>query len=423
MQHPVRTFRTLLVSAAVAAAGAPAAQAFDLLEGLANITGRHFTVTKPAPDGIPPFRVALVLPERGGLREAADRIRTGWRIAVSMSDGYVVERPIEVVGIDSSAAPESMLDRIRAESRAAPFDVYAGVIGARTAEILAVHAGRENKPLVLAGAVGDEVLAPTCRPHVARTSFGIGSYLSTSGRFLGPRFGTAVSLAPDGEASFAMIRKFTDAYRQSGGRILEQVWIGNEQRHDWSSMLARATQAGPKMIYAFFEERNAERIIYQHSTAIGKSNAALTGPEWLFGPRSLIRRGKHADGARFLATHLPALPLPANRLFVEAYRSEKGHDPDIYAYLGYENALAVLLAAAELHGQVHDAGVFVNAMKKLAYDGLMPRGDYIFDETNSAILNRLMWVEAVYDGNEARLREIAAIPVETPRDVCGKSSG
>lgn len=423
MRHPFRTFRTLMFSAALAGACAPPALAFDLLQGLANITGSHFSVTKPAPDGIPPFRVALVLPERGGLREAADRIRTGWRIAIAMSDGYVVERPIEIVEIDSSVAPQEMLNRIRAESKQAPFDVYAGVIGARTAEILAVHAGRENKPLVVAGAVGDEVLAPTCRPHVARTSFGIGSYLTTSGRFLGPRFNTAVSLAPDGEASFAMIRKFTDAYRQSGGRILEQVWIGQSERYDWSSMLARATEAGPKMIYAFFEERNAERIIYQQSRAIGKNEVSLTGPEWLFGPRSLIRRGKHADGARFLATHLPTLPLPANRLFVEAYRADKGNDPDVYAYMGYENALAVLLAAAELHGQVHDAGTFVNAMKKLAYDGLMPRGDYIFDETNSAILTRIYWVEAVYDGDEARLRQLSAIPVELPRDVCGKSAG
>ncbi len=424
MRHPFGYLRILAttapLAAAAAAALAPPALAFDLLQGLSNIAGQQFAVPRPAPGGIPAFRVALVLPERGALREAASRMRAGWRIAAAVADGYVAERPIEIVEIDSSLPQKALMDRVRRASEIAPIDVYAGVIGARTAELLAVHTQRENRPLILAGAVGDDALARTCRPHVARTSFAIGSYLSTSGRYLAGKYDTVVSLAPEGEGSYAMMRKFTDAYRAGGGRIVEQIWVPDTQRYDWSSMLARATQAGPKMIYAFFEDRNAERIVYQHSTALAEGGPALTGPEWLFGPRSLIRRGRHADGARFLTTHLPALPLPANRLFVDAYRADSGHDPDLYAYMGYENGLAVLLAAAELHGQVHDAGAFVNAMKKVAYDGLMPRGEFVFDETNSAVLLRAYWVEAAFNGGEARLRQLEAIPVETPRDVCGK---
>ena len=73
-----------------------------------------------------------------------------------MSDGYVGERPIEIVAIDSSSSPEAAIETARRLSRDAPIDVYAGVLGARTAAALMGFTEAEKKPLILAGAIAGE---------------------------------------------------------------------------------------------------------------------------------------------------------------------------------------------------------------------------------------------------------------------------
>ena len=149
---------------------------------------------------------------------------------------------------------------------------------------------------------------------------------------------------------------------------------------------------------------------------------ALIGPGWLFGPRALNRRSKHAAGARFLTSYLPDQDTPANRVFVDAYRKAHGEDPDAYAYMGYENALAVLLTAADLNGQVHDGTAFISAMKKVSFTGLMPRGPFGLNQTNSAFLSRLYWVEAVKTESGNRLERLTEIPIDPDTSVCKKQT-
>lgn len=130
------------------------------------------------------------------------------------------------------------------------------------------------------------------------------------------------------------------------------------------------------------------------------------------------RRGKHAAGIRFLTSYLPERETPANRIFVDAYRKAYGEDPDSYAYMGYENAMAVLLTAADLNGQVHDGADFIAAMKKVSFAGLMPRGDFSLNQTNSAFLKRLYWVEIVQGEDGTRLRRLATIPIDPDNSTC-----
>lgn len=427
MHMPQKRFLPLLLCAALTAAvltvATRPAHAFELLDRIAAFARQEVNEFRRSPDDPPPFRVGLVLPAGGPLGEAADRVRNGWRIAMAMSDGYVGELPIEIVQIDSSKSPEDTVRTARMMTKEWPIHVYAGVIGAATAEAMIAHAAREDRPLVLAGAIAEELLADRCQPHVARTSFSIGPYIRTSGRFMASKYKTIVTLAPDAPASFRVMKRFTDVYRASGGRVIEQVWAPDERKYDWSALLARASETGPQAIYAFFEERNAERIVYQHSRTQLKENVGLSGPEWMFGPRSLVRRGKHADGNRFLASHLPTGTEPANRLFVEAYRAAYREDPDVYAYMGYENALAVLLTAADLDGRVENGPSYIEAMKSVSYTGLMPRGTFAFNAVNSAVLTRLYWVEAVYDGDEARMRQIATIPIDEDPATCRSETG
>lgn len=374
------------------------------------------------PNAPPPFRVGLLLPKSGPQREAAQRIARGWEIALEMSDNHVADRRVKLVLIKTGKGPERALRITRKITDRAPIDVFAGVLGANMAGVMARYAQQMEKPLVIAGAVGESVMSARCYDHVARTSFNIGPYQTTSGRFIAGKIKTLVTVGPDSKGGHRLIRRFSEAYRSAGGRIIEQAWATVGRKYDWSALLSRSAQGGPQAIYAFFEGRNAERIVHQHSRSGIKKQVGLTGPEWLFGPRALNRRSKHADGARFLASFLPVRDTSANRIFVDAYRKSYREDPDAYAYMGYENALAVLLTAAELRGQVHDGAAFIETMKKVSFFGLMPRGEFGLNATNSAYLKRLFWVEAVKGKDETRLKLLKTLPIDPDTSVCKKQT-
>ena len=418
-----RYVRLVPVIALMAAAPGPAdANAMEFLDRIVGFAGDALKATERPPDGPPPFRVGLMLPKSGQMRETAARIARGWEIALEMSDGYVAMRPVDLVIGDTSDGPDAALEEAKAMSDVAPIDVFAGVLGARTAGAMAAYTAGTGKPLVLAGAIGERVMSGRCRDNVARTSFNIGPYQTTSGRFVAGKIPTLATLGPDSPGGHRIVSRFVRAYRAGGGRIVEQFWAPPERKYDWSALLSRSSLRGPRAVYAFFEGRNAESIVHQHSRNGIDRTVSLTGPEWLFNPRVMNKRGKHADGLRFLSSYLPDLDSRGNRIFVDAYRKKYREDPDSYAYMGYENALAVLLTAADLDGQVHDGAAFVATMKKVAYEYLMPRGDFGLNDVNSAFLTKLFWVEVEYRDGRTTMKRLGSIPIDPDTSTCKRQT-
>ncbi|MGB0629285.1 MAG: ABC transporter substrate-binding protein [Alphaproteobacteria bacterium] len=408
-----------LLAATPGAANANAMEIFDRVVGFAEDT---FKATQRAPDGPPPFRVGLMLPKSGQMREAAARIARGWEIALQMSDGYVAVRPVDLIIGDTGEGPDAAVEAATEMSNDTPIDVFAGVLGARTAGAMAAYTADRGTPLVLAGAIGEGVMSGRCRDNVVRTSFNIGPYQETSGRFIAGKIPTLATLGPDSRGGHRIISRFVRAYRAGGGRIIEQFWAPAKRKYDWSAILSRTALHGPQAVYAFFEGRNAESIVHQHSRNGINKTVNLIGPEWLFDPRVMTKRGKHADGLKFLSSFLPDLDSSENRIFVDAYRKKYSEDPDSYAYMGYENALAVLLTAADLDGQVHDGAAFVETMKKVAYDHLMPRGDFGFNESNSAFLTKLFWVEVDYRDGRTRMKRLGSVPIDPDTTTCKRQT-
>ncbi|MDE0794082.1 MAG: ABC transporter substrate-binding protein [Alphaproteobacteria bacterium] len=387
-------------------------------EALSEALPQSLLETGADSNGPPPFRVGLMLPKFGGLREAAERVARGWEIALKMSDNHVVERPVKLILVDTNSGIEETLLNASAMLEKPGIDVFAGVVRAHTAAAVARYTGQRAKLLILAGAIGGNVMSQACYAHVARTSFNIDPYQTTSGRFIATKYKTLVSVGPDTKGGHRIVRHFVKAYRQAGGRIIEQAWATTGHKYDWSAFLSRAIQGGPQAIYTFYQGKNAERIVHQYSRSGTKRHAALIGPEWLFDPRVLNRWGKHAAGLRFLTSHLPELDTPANNIFVDAYRKAYREDPDSSAYMGYENAMAVLLTAADLGGQAQDGAGFIAAMKKVSFAGFMPRGKFSLNQTKSAFLNQLYWVKVVHNDKGTRMKRLSTIPIDPDTCTC-----
>lgn len=394
------------------------AAALDILDGIADFTKDTVRGLNAGSDGPPPFRVGLMLPRDGRFSGPAERMSRGWKVAVSLADGIVAGRPIDIVDGETGNDPETAVKAAADMLRSRPVDVFAGILGARVARAMMLFAEKTDRPVIIGGAVGERVMTGSCNTRAARTSFNVGPYLTASGRFLAGKYRTAVTLAPDAPGGHRIIGRFVDAYRAAGGKLLQQIWAPTGRKFNWRSWLTGAAMPGPELIYAAFDGRNSERQVYDYSSTGLKRRLALTGPEWFYGPRTLNWRGNRAAGMRFLTSYYPGDDTPANRLFVDAYLSAYDEDPDSYAYLGYENAMAVLLTEAALKGRATDATSFVSTMTGLDYTGLMPRGRFVFDKANSAMLTHLHWVEVRHEDGKTWLSQLATVPVDADHEAC-----
>jgi ABC-type branched-subunit amino acid transport system substrate-binding protein len=196
-------------------------------EALSEALPQSLLETGTDSNGPPPFRVGLMLPKSGGLPEAAERVARDRKIALKMSNNHVVERPVKLILVDTSSGTEEKLLNASAMLEKLGIDVFAGVVRAHTVAAMARYTGQRRKPLILAGAIGGNVMSQACYAHIARTSFNIDPYQTTSGRFIATKYKVLVSVGPDTKGGHRIVRRFVKAYRQAGGRIIKQAGATN----------------------------------------------------------------------------------------------------------------------------------------------------------------------------------------------------
>lgn len=128
-------------------------------EALSEALPQSLLETGADSNGPPPFRVGLMLPKSGGLREAAERVARGWEIALKMSDNHVVERPVKLILVDTNSGIEETILNASAMLEKPGIDVFAGVVRAHTAAAVARYTGQRTKPLILAGEIGGNMMS------------------------------------------------------------------------------------------------------------------------------------------------------------------------------------------------------------------------------------------------------------------------
>ena len=75
--------------------------------------------------------------------------------------------------------------------------------------------------------------------HVARTSFNVDAYQTTSSHFIASKHKTVASIGPNTKGDHRIVRRLVRVYRQAGGRIIEQAWTTTGQKEDWSALFSR----------------------------------------------------------------------------------------------------------------------------------------------------------------------------------------
>lgn len=374
----------------------------------AHVAALGISVAPAAAQETDTIKIGLLLPYSGVFAQLARDINDAWDLAVDERDGMVAGYRVELVTEDTEGTPQVALQRANKVIQSDGASVIAGSVSSGVGIALAGVAEKEQIPFIAAFAVADSLTGEFCNPYTVRTSFSANALQSASGRYWAEQgVNTAMTLAPDYAAGYAMMEGFKRGFEGAGGEVLLSEYTPLGRTSDWAPSLFKARQAQADMIYSFFAGSEAVQIVKQHSAFGMKDSLPLRGAMWLYDEALWDAMGGDHVGAQHVTVYTNTLDTEASERFKEAFSAKFDRMPVASNALGYDNAVGTLdaiEAAIEANdGKMPEDRVEIaRALTAQTIDS--PRGPLTFNSSNNAVVDKLYMVEIVEgpDGPEQR---------------------
>ncbi|MEW5723465.1 MAG: ABC transporter substrate-binding protein [Thermodesulfobacteriota bacterium] len=295
--------------------------------------------------GGPPVKIAAVLPETGIASSLFEPAGRGALLAADKVNraGGVLGRPLEIIVLDNQSTP--LGSKAAAEA----------VLAAGVAAVVGAHWSSHSLPLaeVLQKAGVPMVSPQSSHPQVTL----VGDYIfrvcftdSFQGRIMA-RFALtdlearrAALLRNLNEIySLTLGEEFTEVFRAGGGEVWEGGYKG--MAADFAELLTATKDFHPQVVFIPGYSRDSGLLVKQ-AAQMGVAALFLGGDGW--GREMHDYAGRALAGA-FHSTHWdPQAPHPANREFLEEYKTAYGGSEslDPAAPLTYDAVLVLAAAIA-----------------------------------------------------------------------------
>ncbi|ADP96864.1 ABC-transporter substrate-binding protein [Marinobacter adhaerens HP15] len=271
-----------------------------------------------------------------------------------------------------------------------------------------------NKDIIMiipnAGAAA--ATGPLCAPNIFRTSFSSWqpSYpMGTVALDKGYKKVYVISW------NYGMGRESLDAFEESfaagGGEIIEKVLLPFPSTN-FQPNISDIADKNPDAVFTFFAGGGATKFVKDYDAMGLRGKIPLMGSGFLT-EGTLESQGAAAEGIITGLHYSENLDIPKNQDFREAFHTEYGHYPDIYAVQGYDAGQAIVNTVNQLNGDLSNKQAAINIMEKLVIDS--PRGKFTFSKAHNPIQN--IYLREVKDGVNV-VQSIAAEALEDPARGC-----
>lgn len=347
-------------------------------------------------------KVGVLLGFKGVYAKLAEQIMQGYEIALDEVGREINGNKIVILRGDTENKPPTAIQKGRQMVKSDGVVAIGGIISSGIGVAMAKFAKRQRTPVVVTLAVADVITGKFCNPYIFRSSFAAYALQSGIGAYWAKKYKTAVTLGPDYAAGYAMVGGFKEGFEKAGGKVVQTMWSAYRKTQDWGPLLAKAKSSGADIIFSFYGGSESVQVVKQYK-AFGLK-MPLMGGHWLYDKSLWGAMGEgNVEGVIHHTTHSPTVKNAANQAFVAAFKKKFGTVPDINAYLGYENAKAILLAIKAQGKNVTRAGT-AKALKAVKFDS--PRGQFFFSKDNNAQLPNIYLVQ-IKKGSDGQLfREV-----------------
>jgi branched-chain amino acid transport system substrate-binding protein len=374
------------------------------------VAGALALVTSPAIAQNKSVKIGFVSTFSGPTAAMGNDMRNSLEVALDHLGRKMGGIPVEVVYEDDQQKPEVGKQKTDKLIESDKVDFIVGYIWSNVL-LASFKSAVDSKTFLISSNAGPHQIAgEQCSPYIFSTSWqndqtpaAIGLYMNQKG------VKTAFLIGPNYAAGKDMLAGVASSFK---GKIVGQEFTKWPDQLDFSAELAKAKDAKPDAIFAFYPGASGGQFLNQYVQSGLKGQIPLY-TAFTIDELTLPRQKDAALGVPGAQQWVNDLPNDENKRFVSDYRKKHpGLSPTFYGAQTYDAAMLINSAVLATKGNLSDKEAVRNAMEKADFKSV--RGKFRFGNNHIPIQNFYLQ-EAVMDGDNYLLKTVATI-VEDNQD-------
>jgi branched-chain amino acid transport system substrate-binding protein len=374
------------------------------------VAGALALVTSPAIAQNKSVKIGFVSTFSGPTAAMGNDMRNSLEVALDHLGRKMGGMPVEVVYEDDQQKPEVGKQKTDKLIESDKVDFIVGYIWSNVL-LASFKSAVDSKTFLISSNAGPHQIAgEQCSPYIFSTSWqndqtpaAIGLYMNQKG------VKTAFLIGPNYAAGKDMLAGVASSFK---GKIVGQEFTKWPDQLDFSAELAKAKDAKPDAIFAFYPGASGGQFLNQYVQSGLKGQIPLY-TAFTIDELTLPRQKDAALGVPGAQQWVNDLPNDENKRFVSDYRKKHpGLSPTFYGAQTYDAAMLINSAVLATKGNLSDKEAVRRAIEKADFKSV--RGKFRFGNNHIPIQNFYLQ-EAVKDGDNYSLKTVATI-VEDNQD-------
>lgn len=331
-----------------------------------------------------PLKIGMITTLSGGGAGLGVDTRDGFMLAVKMAN----KPDVSVVVEDDAQKPELAVQLADKMLQQEKVDILTGIVWSNL--LMAVEPGvvAQGKFYVSTNAAPAPLAGKGCNPLYFNVAYQNDNLHEAMGEYANKDYKKMFIMAPNYPAGKDSLTGFKRYYK---GEVAAEVYTKLGQT-DYAAEIAQIRASGADGVFMFLPGGMGISFMKQYAQSGVK--IPVMGPGFSFSQDVLGAIGDAALGTKNSGQWSHDLDNPANKTFVEAFRTAYNRLPSIYAMQGYDAAQLILSAAAK--ADVKDTKAFRAELLKADFQS--PRGKFKFN-TNQHPIQDIYVREVVKEGS------------------------
>jgi branched-chain amino acid transport system substrate-binding protein len=334
----------------------------------------------------PPIRIGFIAPLSGAYAQNGRDILNGLQLYLEENGNRTAGRQIQLVVEDDEAIPATGLTKARKLIERDGVHLMAGALLSSTGYALAPYIDSVGIPMLYPVVSADDLTQRRRSRWVVRTGYSGSQPNHAFGEYAYRelKLRRVVTIALDYAFGWESVGGFARTFEAEGGAVVQKIWCPVSV-HDFAPYLAQVPR-DVDAVYALVLGRAALQFMRQYTEFGLKKRFLLIGAGTTTDEHVLPAMGDEAIGVITALHYSAALDTPANRRFVDAYRTRYHKIPSYYAESMYTGAKWIAAAIERVHGRVEDRAELMSALRAVTVADL-PRGPVALDDYGNPIEN------------------------------------
>jgi len=334
-----------------------------------------------------PIKIGFMAPFVGVYTQLGVDMDRGFKLFMEEVGYKAGGRDIKIFTEDTEGKPELGPTKARKLLEGDKVDMIAGIVHSGVAMSIRDIVTDNKIPLILTNAGAPDLTTTKKSPYIFRVSFANGQQDLAGGWYAYNKLGykRMVIIAPDYSAGHDKANGFMKYFRESGGKVVEEMYPPLST-NDFGPYLTKIADKAKEIdgVYAFFSGSGSIRLITQYQEYGLKEQIPLFVIGDTIDDSVLPSMKDAAIGVRSYHQYADSIKNPENEKFVKAYKAKYNVTPGTFSEQGYVGAKVIVAAIEAVNGKIEDKEAFLAAMRKVKFD--VPRGPFSFDENQNVIL-------------------------------------